>query len=117
MGIEDQFRPFVPATIPILIEHANNSVWNVRKIAVDVIYTLCMFMCDELEPFINDIVDSLSNCRFDKIKHVRDSATVALNTIKDKLGPEYIERVTQIPEKKTVPTSLYPPTKKSKPVK
>ncbi|KAL4505939.1 hypothetical protein ABPG72_013700 [Tetrahymena utriculariae] len=112
MGIEDQFRPFVPATIPVLIEHANHSVWNVRKIAVDVIYTLCVFMCDSLEPFIEQIVESLSNSRFDKIKHVRDSATVALNTIKEKLGPQYLEKINQQIEKKPVPSSFHPPTKK-----
>ncbi|EAR95216.2 hypothetical protein TTHERM_00378800 (macronuclear) [Tetrahymena thermophila SB210] len=112
MGIEDQFRPFVPATIPVLVEHANHSVWNVRKIAVDVIYTLCVFMCDSLEPFIEQIVESLSNCRFDKIKHVRDSATVALNTIKEKLGPQYVEKINQQIEKKPVPSSFHPPTKK-----
>ncbi|KAL4480399.1 hypothetical protein ABPG74_020915 [Tetrahymena malaccensis] len=112
MGIEDQFRPFVPATVPVLIDHANHSVWNVRKIAVDVIYTLCVFMCDSLEPFIEQIVESLSNCRFDKIKHVRDSATVALNTIKEKLGPQYLEKINQQIEKKPVPSSFHPPTKK-----
>lgn len=52
-----------------------------------------MLMCDSLEPFIDHIIESLSSCRFDKIKHVRDSATIALNTIKERLGIENVERM------------------------
>lgn len=104
--IEDSFRHVVPETIPILINHVFHSDWNVRKVAVDVIYTLCTLMCDTLEPFIDQIVEVLNSCRFDKIKHVRDSATTALDTIKNKFGSEYLLRLNEVNNKKPIPTSI-----------
>lgn len=85
MGIEQHFRPYVEITLPILIEFITHTTWNVRKIAIDVIYTLTVFMCDALTPKIDLLIQSLNTAKTDKIKHVRDSAILALNMIKDKL--------------------------------
>jgi hypothetical protein len=46
-----------------------HSDWNVRKIAVEVIYTLSVLVSGVLTPYKHDILQALNECRFDKVLH------------------------------------------------
>ena len=69
--------------LPIIVDNMGNKDWMARKISVDAIYTLSVLMPESLENFKNELLEVLNHCRFDKIKHVKDAAIVAINIIKD----------------------------------
>jgi hypothetical protein len=50
-----------------------NSDWQVRKMAIDVIYTMAAILRDALSNFKNDIIEVLNQTRSDKIKPVREA--------------------------------------------
>lgn len=54
--------------------------------AIDCIYTLAAIINESIIPFKRDILIALNNCRFDKMKPVREATTEAINMIKD-IGP------------------------------
>lgn len=54
--------------------------------AIDCIYTLAAIINESIIPFKRDILNALNNCRFDKMKPVREATTEAINMIKD-IGP------------------------------
>jgi len=62
---------------------ANSGDWAVRKMAIDVIYTMGAILKDSVKEFKAEIVDVLNQCRYDKIKPVRDAAAEALTAYKE----------------------------------
>jgi hypothetical protein len=54
--------------LPVVIDNMAHSDWNVRKIAVEVVYTLSVLVSDVLAPFKHEILQTLNECRFDKVK-------------------------------------------------
>ena len=83
LGVEEKFSPFTGPILPLIVDNMGNSDWMARKISVDAIYTLSVLMPESLENFKSELLEVLNHCRFDKIKHVRDAAVVAINIIKD----------------------------------
>jgi len=81
--VEEKFSPFTGPILPLIVDNMGNADWMARKISVDAIYTLSVLMPESLENFKNELLEVLNHCRFDKIKHVRDAAIVAINIIKD----------------------------------
>ncbi len=67
----------------MLIENIGSSSWNVRKISVDITYTLAILMPEELHKYKKKLMEMLNVCRFDKIKNVRDSSIAAINVLKE----------------------------------
>ena len=74
VGIEEDFRKYCPLTVPLICENMNSYNWNVRKICLDIIYTLAILMPEELGPYYKKLLDALNICKFDKVKHVRDAS-------------------------------------------
>ena len=53
--------------LPVIIDNMANHDWNVRKIAVEVIYTLSVLIPDILAQHKHALLDVLNHCRFDKV--------------------------------------------------
>ncbi|KRX10893.1 Armadillo-type fold [Pseudocohnilembus persalinus] len=83
VGIEDKFNPYCQIIMPLIIGSMTDSQWAVRKISVDIIYTIAILMPQELIPFQRQCIEILNQSRFDKIKHVRDASIIALNVLKE----------------------------------
>jgi len=60
-----------------------NSDWQVRKMAIDVIYTMAAILRDALLPYKNDILEVLNHSRSDKIKPVREATLEAMQAVKE----------------------------------
>jgi len=63
------------ALLPIVIDNMAHPDWNVRKIAVEVIYTLSVLVSDVLTPYKHEILEVLNHCRFDKV-HLLELLTI-----------------------------------------
>lgn len=92
LGVEEKFQEHLDEILPLLLEAMLNTDWNVRKIANDIIYTLCVLLPEAVITHKEEIVKHLNSCRFDKIKHVRDAAAMAINIVKDIKGIEWDDR-------------------------
>ena len=53
---------------PVFIDNLANSDWNVRKIAIEVIYTLSFLTKDLPLPRKQELLIALNHCRFDKVR-------------------------------------------------
>lgn len=96
LGVEEKFQDFLDDVLPIILESMLNSDWTVRKIANDIIYTLCVLIPEGVVTHNKQIIKHLNGCRFDKIKHVRDAAAMAINIVKEIKGIEWEEKVEAI---------------------
>jgi len=81
LALEDDFRPLVQLFLPIVMDNLEAEAWNSRKVAVDITYALSALMCDELQPYARQLISSLELRRSDKIKNIRDTASVAIGLI------------------------------------
>ena len=104
--------------LPVIIDNMAHSDWNVRKIAIEVIYTLSVLIPDILALYKHALLDVLNHCRFDKvislfilspiiffnkIKNVRDIAVSAINSIKDlKDVPQKEKRFSNSPNRENL---------------
>jgi hypothetical protein len=52
--------------------------WQIRKMAIDVIYTMAAILKESISPFKNDILEVLNHSRSDKIKPVREASIEAI---------------------------------------
>jgi hypothetical protein len=62
--------------------------WTTKKVAIDAIYSMTAIIKEEIVPFKNDILRILNNCRFDKIKPVREATLETIKLLKETGGPE-----------------------------
>lgn len=92
LGVEEKFQIYLDEVLPIILDSMTNADWNVRKIANDIIYTLCVLVPDRLTKYKTEIIRHLNNCRLDKIKHVRDAASMAINIMKELRGTDWEEK-------------------------
>ena len=53
--------------LPVIIDNLTNGDWNVRKIAVEVLYTLSIIGPEVIIPYKHELLDVLGHCRFDKV--------------------------------------------------
>ena len=92
LGVEEKFQEHLDEILPLVLETMLNADWTVRKIANDIIYTLCVLIPDGVVKHKEEIIKELNNCRFDKIKHVRDAAAMAINIVKEIKGIEWEDK-------------------------
>ena len=62
---------------------ACDSDFNIRKMAIDTIYTFTKMHPVSIKPFKKDINEVLQGLKFDKMKPVREATNEALNVLKD----------------------------------
>ncbi len=54
------------------------SDWTVRKMAIDVIYTMAAILKETISPYKGEILEVLNTARTDKIKPVREATLEAI---------------------------------------
>jgi len=72
--------------------------------AIDCLYTLAAILEESIIPFKKDILQVLNQCRFDKMKPVREATTEAMSIIKD-IGPPVDEEETSKQPQRNARTS------------
>jgi len=68
-GNGDKLHESAKGILPIAIDNLTNGDWNVRKIAVELIYTLSMLVPEAIRPYKHELLDVLGHCRFDKVRN------------------------------------------------
>lgn len=91
LAVERDFGPhcgqFVPALLEFLRPEAQCD-WTVRKIAIDLFYTLANIVKEALAPFKYDILEALGETRTDKLKPVREASLEAITVVKELPSPK-----------------------------
>jgi hypothetical protein len=62
--------------------------WSIRKMAIDVIYTMAAILKNTLSPYKNEILEVLNHSRSDKIKPVREATLEAMSAVKEIRGDD-----------------------------
>lgn len=88
LAVEQDFSPHCEEFLPILMDLITSSTgpsseWIVRKMAIDVIYTFAAILKESLGPFKNELLESLSLTRTDKIKPVREASLEAIQMLRE----------------------------------
>ncbi|CAD8141803.1 unnamed protein product [Paramecium octaurelia] len=82
LTVEAIFEPCLEECVHTITNCLHSEEWNSRKFALDIIYSLSVIFPHYFR--VNDqFVNKIGELRFDKIKHVRDAAQVALSSLKD----------------------------------
>ena len=66
------------------------SEWTVRKMSIDVVYTMAAILKETLSPYKRDILEVLNHCRSDKLKPVREATLEAIEAVRLIPGEENI---------------------------
>ena len=74
----DLLRQNVRVLLPVVVENMANSDWNVRKISIEVMYTISMLAPDVLQPHRKDLLTTLNHLRFDKVTIVYGSCMTSV---------------------------------------
>lgn len=70
LGIEDNSSKLKICSrilLPVVIDNLANLDWNVRKIAVDVVYTISVLLKGAIAPKKQELLTALNHCKFDKV--------------------------------------------------
>ena len=67
LGVEEKFESLCNYVLPILGESTTHSDWAVRKIAVDVLYTLSVLIPEPILIHKEWLLEILNKTRFDKV--------------------------------------------------
>jgi HEAT repeat protein len=78
LAVENEFTPQCTNFLPILLECMTNNDWQVRKMAIDVIYTIAAILREAVAPFKQEILECLNHSRSDKNKPVREATLEAI---------------------------------------
>lgn len=62
--------------------------WNVRKVSIDTLYSLCVICPKDLQDFKIELIEAVNILKTDKNKYVREAAMAALNALKELPGEE-----------------------------
>jgi hypothetical protein len=84
LAVEVDFEPYTLTFLPVLLKCMKDQDWTCRKMAVDVVYTISSFLSDNIVNYEEEILRSLSECKVDKIKPVREAALEAIAKVKEK---------------------------------
>eukprot|EP00347_Sterkiella_histriomuscorum_P016463 403353082 len=106
--VEQDFTPFAPKFLPVLIEFIACNDQSTKKVAIDAIYSMTAIIKEEIIPYRLDILQVLNHCRFDKYKPVREATLETIKLIKD-IGPPLDDEQLALIEDKPVknkPTSV-----------
>ncbi|XP_031480528.1 TORTIFOLIA1-like protein 4 [Nymphaea colorata] len=76
-------RAVLALLVPAVTECMKSNDWATRKAAAEAIWRLAIVDSEAASWFRSRCVDSLESCRFDKVKHVRDSVNQALDAYKN----------------------------------
>ena len=57
--------------------------------AIDALYSMTAIIKEDILPFRVEILKSLNNCRFDKIKPVREATLETIKLLKEIAGPDH----------------------------
>ncbi|CAN6448511.1 unnamed protein product [Victoria cruziana] len=76
-------RAMLALLVPAVTECMKSNDWATRKAAAEAIWRLAIIDREGASWFRSRCVDSLESCRFDKVKHVRDSVNQALDAYKN----------------------------------
>ena len=72
LGIEDnpnKLKENSKAIFSVIIDNLANADWNVRKIAVEIVYTLSVLIKEVIALRKHELLTALNHCRFDKVNH------------------------------------------------
>lgn len=83
LAVDKDFQPYTSQFLSYLIENIQNTDFNTRKIAVEVIYTIAKVIPNSLKPYKQELLEIIGELRFDKMKPVREASQEALTAIKD----------------------------------
>ena len=83
LSIEKDFHPYVKQFLPFMIECASSKDQEIKKMAIDVIYTVAAILPPTLSPFKDHLIEVLNESRFDKQKPIREATIEAISAIKD----------------------------------
>lgn len=83
LGIEGKFAEFVPICLPMILENLNHAEWAVKKVSIDIIYSLGVYVPTLMYPYKQRLIQSIQGARSDKVRPVREAATMALGIIKE----------------------------------
>lgn len=72
--------------LPVLNQTYHSQKWNVRKVAVDALYSLCIICPNYMKNHKMDLIESINPLKVDKNKNVREAAMATLNALKDLPG-------------------------------
>ena len=78
LTVEHEFEPYASKFISVVIEALRNKNWNLRKTAVDVVYTFAAFLPNAIEEDMEELTQILKQLKSDKIKHVREACQETL---------------------------------------
>ena len=53
--------------LPTVVQNISNSEWNVRKLALEIVYLLTALAGEILETFRDDLLEIVEQCRYDKV--------------------------------------------------
>lgn len=84
--VEIEFGPFASRMLPVLLGFIGNTEWSTKKVAIDAIYSMTAIIKEEVIPYRLEILQVLIQCKFDKIKPVRDATLETIKLIKE-IGP------------------------------
>jgi hypothetical protein len=62
--------------------------WQIRKMSIDVIYTMAAILREYLSPFKQEILEVLNHSRTDKIKPVREATIEAIQAVRELEGED-----------------------------
>lgn len=92
LSIEKDFQPFVKQYLPFIIECADSKDQEIKKMAIDVIYTLAAILAPTLAMYKDHLIEVLNESRFDKQKPIREATIEAISALKE-LPPGKQERI------------------------
>ncbi|CAD8050102.1 unnamed protein product [Paramecium primaurelia] len=82
LTVEVIFEPCLEECVHTITNCLHSEEWNSRKFSLDIIYSLSVLFPHYFR--VNEhFVNKIGELRFDKIKHVRDAALVAMSSLKD----------------------------------
>ena len=77
-----KFQPYSEIFLRSTMESINHSEWQVRKMAIDTVFTFANFLPDDVALLSHELLNLLKSVKIDKIKHVREAALEAIQKIK-----------------------------------
>eukprot|EP00826_Nyctotherus_ovalis_P060686 TRINITY_DN8544_c0_g2_i13.p1 TRINITY_DN8544_c0_g2~~TRINITY_DN8544_c0_g2_i13.p1 ORF type:complete len:332 (+),score=34.23 TRINITY_DN8544_c0_g2_i13:82-1077(+) len=81
-SVKQNFTPYIPKFLPVLIDSMKSQTMQVRKAAINAVYVLIHFLPLSTKPYASMITRSLHERRTDPAKDVRDAANEALDKAK-----------------------------------
>lgn len=95
---EDTFCPLAGRTLNKILDFLNDDDWIKKKLALNVIFTLCTYCLDEISDLHDQIVSCLKLLKNDKVKEIRDISIQTLKLISDQLNKSNLTNSSAVKE-------------------